>query len=171
MTAPAAPSAPGSGAASASRSSEYQAIQAVKVSLAEAVDTAERHGGQGRAISAEFEEQEGKEPAHYEIKVVYPDGKLVEHDIDANTGQVMKSENQPFERYFTRLKPADFQNAKTALKDAIAMAEQRVGSGARAIEAEVDRENNTIMYEIEVATADRTQEIKVDANGQVQADK
>ena len=82
-------------------------------------------------------------------------------------GQVIKTENQPIERFFTRLKPADFQNARMSLKDAIATAEQRAGAGARAVEAEVDRENNAVVYEIEVATAERSQEVKVDANGQV----
>jgi uncharacterized membrane protein YkoI len=80
---------------------------------------------------------------------------------------VIKTENQPIERFFTRLKPADFQNARMSLKDAIATAEQRAGAGARAVEAEVDRENNAVVYEIEVATAERSQEVKVDANGQV----
>jgi uncharacterized membrane protein YkoI len=146
-------------------SSEFQAIQAVKVPLSQAIATAEQQG-QGRAISAEFEEQDRNDPAHYEIKVVQSDGKLVEHKIDANSGAVIKSENQPFERFFTRLKPADFQNARTSLKDAIATAEQGI-AGGKAVEAEVDRENDAIVYEIEVATAERSQEIKIDANGQV----
>ncbi len=89
-------------------------------------------GGQGRAISAEFERPDGNKPAHYEVKVVYTDGRLVEHDLDANTGQIIKSEN--------RLKPA----ARTSLRDAIALAEQRMGAGARAIEADVDREGSSI---------------------------
>ncbi|WP_052763828.1 PepSY domain-containing protein [Microvirga massiliensis] len=146
-------------------SSEFQAIQSVKVPLSQAIATAEQQG-QGRAISAEFEEQDRNDPAHYEIKVVQSDGKLVEHKVDANSGTVIKSENQPFERYFTRLKPADFQNARTSLKDAITMAEQRI-AGGKAVEAEVGRENDAIVYEIEVATAERSQEIKIDANGQV----
>ena len=147
-------------------SSDFQALQAVKVPLAQAIATAEQQG-QGRAISAEFEAKDGSEPAHFEIKVVQNDGKLVEHTVDAESGQVTRSENQPIERFFTRLKPADFQNARMSLKDAIATAEQRAGAGARAVEAEVDRENNTVVYEIEVATAERSQEVKVDANGQV----
>jgi hypothetical protein len=57
------------------------------------------------------------------VKVVYPSGKLVEYGINADTGALYKTENQPIERYFTRLKPADFQNAKTSRKDALAIAE------------------------------------------------
>jgi uncharacterized membrane protein YkoI len=158
--------APSAGTTPRAGSSDYQALQAVKVPLAQAIATTEQQG-QGRAISAEFEAKDGNEPAHYEIKVVQNDGKLVEHVVDAETGQVTKSTNQPIERFFTRLKPADFQNARMSLKDAIATAEQRAGAGARAVEAEVDRENNAVVYEIEVATAERSQEVKVDANGQV----
>ncbi|HEU4519030.1 MAG TPA: PepSY domain-containing protein [Microvirga sp.] len=158
--------APAPGGTGRAGSSDFQALQAVKVPLSQAIATVEQQG-QGRAISAEFEAQDGNEPAHYEIKVVQNDGKLVEHEVDANTGQVIKTENQPIERFFTRLKPADFQSARMSLKDAIATAEQRAGAGARAVEAEVDRENNAVVYEIEVATAERSQEVKIDANGQV----
>jgi uncharacterized membrane protein YkoI len=156
-------------AAGAVRPSASHAIHAVKIPLSQAIDTAEKQGGAGRAISAEFEEPEGNKPATYEIKVVYDDGRLVEHYVDANSGQVIRSENQPFERYFTRLKASDFQNARTSLKDAVTLAEQRGGAGAKAIEADVDREGASVVYEIEVVTADRSQEFKVDANGQVQA--
>jgi uncharacterized membrane protein YkoI len=160
--------APGAApAATGTPSRSYAAIQAARIPLAKAIETAERTGGQGRAIAAEFERQDGNEPAHYEIKVVYTDGKLVEHDVDANTGQVLKSENQPIERYFTRLKPADLQAARTSLRDAIALAEQRAGAGARALDAEVDREGSAIVYEIELATPDRRHEMKIDATGQV----
>ena len=183
QTAPATPQpgmsgAPGStatqatpNAAGAPSSSASQPFQSAKVPLSQAIDTAEKQGGTGRAISAEFEKQEGNDPAHYEIKVVYDDGRLVEHFIDANSGQVIKSENQPFERYFTRLKVSDFQNAKTTLKEAVTLAEQRAGAGAKAIEAEVDREGDSVVYEIEVSTGDKSQEFKVDVNGQVLASK
>ena len=155
-------SPPPGASAPAQGSSEFQAIQRMKVPLAQAIDTAESQG-QGRAIGAEFED----DGPHYEIKVVMGDGRLMEYHINADTGQVIKSENQPIERYFTRLSPADFQNARTSLKDAITIAEQRLGGGARAVEAEVEREGDTVVYEIEVINAERSQEIKIDGNGQV----
>ncbi|ACA19960.1 Propeptide PepSY amd peptidase M4 [Methylobacterium sp. 4-46] len=146
---------------------EWEAAKASKIGLAQALATAESQGGQGgRAIDADFEKAKSNNPAHWEIKVVYPDGKLVEHYINADTGALIKSENQPIERYFTRLKVSDFQNAKTSLKDALAIAEQKAGGG-KAFEAEVEREGSSVAYEISVALSDRSQKIKVGPDGKV----
>ena len=148
-------------------SDRFAAVQAAKVSMAQAIDTAEKTEGSGKAISAEFEQQSGNQAAHYEVKVVYPDGKLVEHEIDATSGAVTRSDNQPFERYFTRLKPADFQNAKASLKDAIETAERQIGNGAKAVEVEVEKDGSAVLYEIELVSASGKHDVKVDANGQV----
>ncbi len=152
---------------------EWQVAKSAKIGLAQAIATAEAkaEGDQtgGKAIDADFEKADGKNPAHYSIKVVYPSGKLVEHGVNADTGELYKSENQPFERYFTRLKVADFQNAKVSLKDAIALAEQKA-AGGKAYEAEVEREGNAVEYEIKVALNDREQEIKVGPDGKVKND-
>ncbi|ACL56462.1 PepSY domain-containing protein [Methylobacterium nodulans] len=166
-----APTAPATAPAPASSRDmkEFEAARAAKVSLAEAIATAESHGDKGRAIDADFEKADGKNPMHWSIKVVYPDGKLVEHGIDAETGKLYKSENQPIERYFTRLKVDDFQKATVSLKDALAIAEQKAGGG-KAYEAEVERDGQSVVYEISVALADRSQEIKVGPDGKVVAD-
>ena len=145
---------------------EFEAAKLAKVNLAQALQTAESQGEKGRAIDADFEKAGSKDPAHYSIKVVYPDGKLMEYGINADTGALFKSENQPIERYFTRLKTADFQNAKTSLKDAIAMAEQHA-AGGKAYEAEVERDGNAVQYEISVALADRSQEVKIGPDGKI----
>lgn len=171
-TAPTAPTAPGTAPATApaatstSDMKEFQAAKLAKISLAQAIATAEQKDGNGRAIDADFEEADGKNPTHWAIKVVYPDGKLVEHGINAETGALYKSENQPIERYFTRLKASDFQNAKTSLKDALAIAEQKAGGG-KAYEAEVEKDGSTVQYEIKVAGADKEQEVKVGPDGKV----
>lgn len=150
---------------------EWQVAKSAKTSLAQAIATAEGKGEEkgGRAIDADFEKADGKNPAHYAIKVVYPSGKLVEYGINADTNELYKTENQPIERYFTRLKPADFQNAKVSLKDAIALAEQKL-PGGKAYEAEVEREGKAVEYEIKVALMDREQEIKIGPDGVVKND-
>ncbi|GJE26305.1 PepSY domain-containing protein [Methylobacterium organophilum] len=148
---------------------EFQAAALAKTSLAQALTTAESQGDKGRAIEADFERADGKNPAHYAIKVVYPDGKLVEYGIDADTGKLYKTENQPIERYFTRLKPADFQKASTSLKDALAIAEKQAGGG-KAYEAEVKRDGSAVRYDISVALADTTREIKVGPDGKIVGD-
>ncbi len=164
-TAPATVNAPS--LAAAGSTDKHAAIRDAKVTMAQAVEVAERTGGQGKAIDVEFERTSGSEPAHYEIKVVYPDGKLVEHKVDANAGTVLKSENQPFERYFTRLKPADFHAAKASLRDAIKAAEGSIGNSARAVEAVVEKDGSAVVYEIELASTSGKHEVRVDANGQV----
>ena len=148
---------------------EWQVAKAAKVGLAQALATAESQGDEkgGRAIDADFEKADSKDPAHYSVKVVYPSGKLVEYGINADTGVLYKTENQPFERYFTRLKASDFQNAKTSLKDALTIAEQKAGGG-KAYEAEVEKDGASVQYEIKVAGADKEQEVKVGTDGKVQ---
>lgn len=150
---------------------EWQVAKSAKVGLAQAIATAEGKGEEkgGRAIDADFEKADSKNPARYAIKVVYPSGKLVEHGVNADTGELYKSENQPIERYFTRLKASDFQNAKVSLKDAIALAEQKA-PGSKAYEAEVEREGNAVEYEIKLALTDREQEVKVGPDGTVKND-
>ena len=71
--------------------SDVQAMQNLKVSLAQAIDTAEKQG-QGKAVDAAFE-REGN-AGHYEIKVLSANGdKLVEYYLDGNSGQVTRTEN------------------------------------------------------------------------------
>src|SRR5829696_5656171 len=142
---------------------DVQAIQNLKVSLSQAIDTAEKQG-QGKAIDAEFK-RDGT-AGHYEVKVLSDNGnKLVLHRVDGNSGQVTGSDNQPLEKYFTRLKPADVANARTSLKQALATAEKQ--ANGKAIDAEVEREGSGVQYKVTVANGDRTQDVRVDGNGQV----
>lgn len=148
---------------------EWQVAKTAKIGLAQALTTAEAKVAGGRAIDADFEKADGKNPTHYSVKVVYPDGKLVEYGINADTGELYKSENQPIERYFTRLKTSDFQNAKVSLKEALAIAEKTAGGG-KAYEAEVEREGKAVEYEISVAQDNGSKEIKVGPDGTAKAD-
>jgi len=142
---------------------EVQAIQNMKVSLAQAIDTAEQQG-RGKAIDAEFERSGNA--GYYAIKVLSNDNsKLTEYKIDGNSGQVTGSDNEPIEKFFTRLKPADLQNARTSLKQALATAEKQ--AGGKAIDAEVEREGSGVQYKVTVANGDRTQDVRIDGNGQI----
>ena len=141
---------------------EHEGLQNVKISLTQALDTAESKGP-GRAIDADFENDGGK--MYYEIKVLSSDGKLTDHHIDANSGQVIKSDNHPIESYFVRLKPADVQNASTSLKQAVATAEQK--AGGRAAEAKAEPEASGVRYKITVVTGSQSQDITVGADGKI----
>ena len=146
---------------------DWQVAKMVKVALPQAITTAEAQGDEkgGRAIDADFEKADSKNPTHYSVKVVYPSGKLVEYGIDADTGALYKTENQPIERYFTFLKPANFNEAKTSLKEALGIAEQK--AGGKAYEASVSKDGKAVQYAIKVATADNEQTVKVGADGKV----
>ena len=107
---------------------------------------------------------------YYEIKVLGSDGKLTDHHIDANSGQVIKSDNHPVESWFVRLKPADVQNAPTTLKQAVATAEQK--ACGKAAEAQVEREASSVQYKVTVVTGgNQEQEIVVGADGKIMPNK
>jgi len=150
-----------SGAASAADDMAKNA----KVTIAQAIEAAEK-AGMGKATDAEFEDDNG---GRWEIKVVADGGnKLTEYYIDANSGQVTGQEEQTFEKYFTMLKPEAFQKAQVQLKDAIASAEALAKGKATA--AEVERDGETVSYEIDVATADGDKDVNVDAMGKATMD-
>lgn len=139
----------------------------VKLPMTQAIQTAEAQG-KGKAISVEFD---GKGP-EYEVKILTADGKLVKYKLDANSGQLRGTENEIFERFFTRLKPQILQAAATTLTQAIAVAEQSVGG--KAIGAEVERESaDRVLYEVSVLKSDRTtQKVKIDGtSGQITSDR
>jgi uncharacterized membrane protein YkoI len=151
----------GAAYATDSTAKEEMALANAKVSLNEAIHIAEQKGG-GQAVSAEYSPKSGT-AGRYEIKVLSHDGKqLTEYDLDPNTGTVTKAENEPFEKMFTRLKPASIQNAPTSLTRAVNTAEAR--AGGKATEAEVDRDGDQVKYTIKVAKADGSTE-KVVVNG------
>ena len=147
---------------------EWQVAKAAKIGLPQALSAAESQGEEkgGRAIDADFERADNEDPAHYSVKVVYPSGKLVEYGINADSGELYTTENQPIERYFTRLKPDDFNNAKTPLKDALAAAERKAGGG-KAYEAEVEKDGSAVRYQIKVAGADAEQTVTIGPDGVV----
>lgn len=139
----------------------YEALSKAKVSLGDAVRTAEKQSG-GKAIEAEFEAEQG---GVYEVEVVTGDA-LKEYAISASDGAVREVEDQTIEKYLTRLSPETLSSAKTSLVDAIDAAEKEVAG--RAAEADVDRAGDTVEYEIEIVTSDgSTREVSVSADGVV----
>jgi uncharacterized membrane protein YkoI len=151
------------GAAQASDSArhEAQAMEKSKLSLTEAIHTAEQKGN-GQATSAEYVFKSGN-PAYYDVKVLSNDGqKLTEYDLNANTGAVKQASDEKFEKLFTRLKPSAIQNAPTSLTRAIATAETR--SGGKAREATISRDGDQLAYEVQVVKTDGSSE-KLKING------
>jgi uncharacterized membrane protein YkoI len=151
------------GAAQASDSARHEAesLSNAKVSLTEAIRTAEKEGG-GKAIDAEFDFKRGN-PAYYEVKVLSNDGqKLTKYKIDPSTGKVKDASDEKIEKLFTRLKPNAIENAPTSLTRAISTAESR--AGGKAMEAKVDRSGDQVQYTVKVVKLDGDSET-VKVNG------
>lgn len=144
--------------------SEMQALSRAKLSLTQAIEAAERQG-EGKAIEAEFEAGDNQ-ASRYEVKVLGRD-KLVSYTLDADTGKVLETSNEAIEKLFTRLEPDDVRGARTTLAQAIGIAEQH--TNGKVIEAEVDREGDSVRYDLTVARSDGGErELEIDAaNGKI----
>jgi uncharacterized membrane protein YkoI len=130
-----------------------------EVSLIEAIHAAERVGD-GRAVDAETR---GNKGAHtvYSVQVLSNDGrKLTEYVLDADTGRIEQTRNEPLQRLAARVKPAEVRSAPTTLSAAIREAEQQ--TGGEVIDAGTAASGNAVRYELRVASADgSTRDVKV----------
>jgi uncharacterized membrane protein YkoI len=161
----------GAAGAQASQSAKHQAqeLKRAKLSLIEAVVTAEKQGG-GRATSGEFIFKKGN-PAYFEVKVLSPDGgKLTRYDLDPKTGNVQKNENEPIEKLLTRIKIDDLRASPTTLTHAVAVAQEH--SGGHALSVDAHRSSDHVEYEVETVKVDGiSHKVKVNgATGQVTSD-
>jgi uncharacterized membrane protein YkoI len=143
---------------------ELQALSRAKLSLTQAIEAAERQGD-GKAIEAEFEARDNQ-ASRYEVKVLGRD-KLVAYTLDADTGKVLETSNEAIEKLFTRLQPDDVRGARTTLAQAIGIAEQH--TNGKVIDAEVDREGDSVRYDLTVAKSDGSErELEIDgASGRI----
>jgi uncharacterized membrane protein YkoI len=130
---------------------EAQELKRAKVSLIEAIITAEKQGG-GKATSAEFHFKGGN-PAIYYVTVLSSDGKkLTKNELDPKTGDIGETHNELLEKLLTRIKPDDLRTAPTGLTHAILVAQEH--SGGRALSADVDRSGDHLEYTIETVKVD-----------------
>jgi uncharacterized membrane protein YkoI len=132
-----------------------------KVSMNQAITVAEEQGS-GQAIDAEYIPKSGT-MGIYDVKVLSMDGKkLLDFNVNPENGRVLKATRERFEKVFTRIKPADLQNAQTPLKGAIKTAEAQ--TGGKVVMADTDRHGDTVRYTVKVVMADGTTEI-IKVNG------
>lgn len=141
-----------------------------KVSMNQAITVAEEQGS-GQAIDAEYIPKSGTMGV-YDVKVLSMDGKkLLDFNINPENGRVLKATRERVAKVFTRIKPADLENAQTPLKGAIKRAEAQ--TGGKAVMADTDRHGDTVRYTVKVIMPDGTMEtIKVNgADGKVASAK
>jgi uncharacterized membrane protein YkoI len=146
-------------AVGASYAAEDAAFNRAKVSMSQAITVAEEQSG-GQAIDADYVPQSGT-VGLYDVKVLSMDGKkLLDFNVSPENGRVLKATRERVGKVFTRIKPADLQNAQTPLKGAIKTAEAQ--TGGKAMMAKTDRRSDTVRYTVKVVMADgKTQTIKV----------
>jgi uncharacterized membrane protein YkoI len=150
----------------ADQAHEEAMLSHAKVSMNQAITVAEEQGG-GQAIAADYVPKSGT-MGMYDVKVLSMDGKKqIDFNINPENGRVMKATRERVEKVFTRIKPADLQNAQTPLKGAIKTAEAQ--TGGKVVMADSDRHGDTVWYTVKVVMADGTTEtIKVNgADGKV----
>lgn len=126
---------------------EIDAVRTAPVSLPQAIATAEEQSN-GRAIKAEAEESGSG--VLYQVATL-AGGKIVEFQIDPQTGNVVKTEDEQA-RGDDADEYAGAGQLATTLTAAIEAAEQ--ATGGKAIEAALDDDNGNALYEVELAAAD-----------------
>ena len=153
------------GAGVSAANADDMAAQNAKTTIVQAIEAAEAKGG--KATEVEFSDDNG---GRWEVKVVADGGnKLTEYYVDSNSGQVTGQEEQTYEKYFTMLKPENFEKAQVQLKAAVTAAE--AFAKGKAVDAEVERDSDAVKYEITVAMADgKSKDVNVDAMGKATAD-
>jgi uncharacterized membrane protein YkoI len=141
--------------AQASQSAKHEAeeLRRAKVSLIEAIVTAEKEAG-GKATSAEFEFKKGN-PAYFEVKVWSADGsKLTRYELDPKSGKVQKTDSETLEKLLSRLKEDDLRRSPTTMTHAVAVAQEHSGGHARSVDA--SSKSDHVEYEVETVKRDGT---------------
>jgi uncharacterized membrane protein YkoI len=140
----------------AASDADVKGVQAAKMSLADAIQSAQK-AGNGKAIYGKYDTRNGV--GNYEV-VVISGGKDETLRVDPNTGEAVKAKQDDADRT-DKNGVATIEAAQVTLADAITTAEQQ---GGRALTAELDTKKNTTAYEIEVAKGGDTDTVWVDVN-------
>lgn len=140
---------------------ESAMLSHARVSINQAITVAEEQGS-GQAIDANYIPRSGT-LGIYDVKVLSMDGKkLLDFNVDPQNGRVLKATRARVGKIFTRIKPADLENAQTPLKGAIKTAEAQ--TGGKAVMADTDRHGDTVRYTVKVIMADGTAQT-INVNG------
>ncbi len=144
----------------AASDADMKGVQAAKISLAQAIQSAQK-AGNGKAIYGKYDTRDGV--GNYEV-VVIAGGKDETLRVDPTTGEAVKAKQDDADKT-DKNGVATIQAAQVTLAEAINTAEQQ---GGRALTAELDTKKNTTAYEIDVANGDHTDTVWVDVNsGQI----
>jgi uncharacterized membrane protein YkoI len=141
-----------------------KALPKTTVTLSQAIRAALQKFPNAKAVEAELEVD--GDNFHFEVEVVNDDGQHKILTIDPANGQVTKVEDESAEKNKEGNDDEQAENeisrSKVSLNQAVETALSR-SPGAKAFEAEPERDQGRLLYEVELLTADnRVLEILID---------
>lgn len=113
---------------------------------------------QGTVLEAELDREDGK--LIYEVEVATQNG-VTEFEIDANTGEILNTENEKL-RGHDKKELAALNKAKLSMMQAIEAA--KTMQPGKIVAVEIDRDDNQTLYEFEIVKDNGMYELEMDAN-------
>ena len=145
-------------------SSEAVSAMQSKISLTQAIDIAKQNA-KGDLVSAEFDyddddDDKGTATSEYEVEFI-SNGTSYEVKIDANTGKVIKTEQEKLDKE-DMAEYSAMKQAKVTLTSAMQKATQSVNG--KIIGVEFELEKGQALYDIEVVKDNQIYDVSIDAN-------
>jgi uncharacterized membrane protein YkoI len=145
-------------------SSEAVSAMQSKISLTQAIDIAKQNA-KGDLVSAEFDyddddDNKGTATSEYEVEFI-SNGTSYEVKIDANTGKVIKTEQEKLDKE-DMAEYSAMKQAKVTLTSAMQKATQSVNG--KIIGVEFELEKGQALYDIEVVKDNQIYDVSIDAN-------
>ena len=146
-------------------SSEAVSAMQSKISLTQAIDIAKQNA-KGDLVSAEFDydddddDNKGTATSEYEVEFI-SNGTSYEVKIDANTGKVIKTEQEKLDKE-DMAEYSAMKQAKVTLTSAMQKATQSVNG--KVIGVEFELEKGQALYDIEVVKDNQIYDVSIDAN-------
>lgn len=145
-----------------SSSEALSALQS-KISLTQAIDIAKQNA-KGDLVSAAFdyddEKNKGAAKSKYEVEFV-ANGTSYEVKLDANTGKVLKTEEETLDKK-DMAEYSAMKQAKVTLTSAMQKAAQSVNGKVIGIEFELKK--GQALYDVEVVKDNQIYDVSIDAN-------
>lgn len=145
-----------------SSSEALSALQS-KISLTQAIDIAKQNV-KGDLVSAAFdyddEKNKGAAKSKYEVEFV-ANGTSYEVKLDANTGKVLKTEEETLDKK-DMAEYSAMKQAKVTLTSAMQKAAQSVNGKVIGIEFELEK--GQALYDVEVVKDNQIYDVSIDAN-------
>lgn len=143
----------------ATSSSEAVSAMQSKISLTQAINIAKQNAT-GDLISAAFDYDDDDATSKYEVEFV-GNGTSYEVKIDANTGKVIKTEQEKLDTK-DMAEYSAMKQAKVTLTSAMQTAAKIVNG--KVISAEFELEKGQSVYDLEVVKGNQIYDVSIDAN-------